>query len=97
MRRDPSQRQFEALEFHNRYGRVVVDRDAWGPTLTVYVKRSGCYEITVTSGGDSVPIVRDRLTFQTGGKDRVVRLPASMSDECIGRLYLKLQQASNCS
>lgn len=97
MKHDSSQRQFEPLEFHNRYGSVFVDRDAWGPILTVHVKRPGCYEIRVTSEGYCIPIIREQLTFQTVGKGRVIRLPASMSNECIGRLYLKLQTAANCS
>jgi hypothetical protein len=83
------------MNFYNRYGSVTLARDDWGPTLTVRVKRPGRYVFCVTSEGYSIPIVRKELEFQQSDHWQVIRLPSRMSDECLGRLYLKLGLAES--
>ncbi|MCE2753220.1 MAG: hypothetical protein LW720_15170 [Pirellula sp.] len=94
MKKRMAEDRFRPLEFHGRYGSVILDRDAWGLTLTVRTKRPGFYEICVTSQGYSIPVVREEMEFVGSDQERVIRLPSRMSDECIGRLYLRLRLAS---
>ena len=91
MKSRSTEERFTPLEFHNRYASVLLDRDAWGPTLKVTVKKPGCYEISVTSQGYRIPIVHEQMEFVGLDRKRVIRLSSRMSDECIGRLYLRLR------
>jgi hypothetical protein len=91
MKNRETKERFTPLEFHNRYASVIIGRDAWGPTLRVSVKKPGRYEISVTSEGYSIPVLREEMEFQGLDRERVIRLPSRMSDECIERLYLTLR------
>jgi hypothetical protein len=91
MKNRETKERFTPLEFHNRYASVIIGRDAWGPTLRVSVKKPGRYEISVTSEGYSIPVLREEMEFQGLDRERVIRLPSRMNDECIERLYLTLR------